>query len=629
MKNHTRHFSLLFLVVLLLRFNDPVSSAITFQGTFLQQTLLSASSLDLEGRFGSYLAMNDRFLVAGVSPEPGTCPYGHNNLIIYEKSSQGWQMFLTLSAAELPQNRLFTGPISMAENFFAVGGRDMDHQRSVVIIYLWDGKTWLYESEIIMPDLPEDCSFDGSVVMEGGRLVVGMRTATVDGIRYKGAVYIFTWDGSSWIIEQKLVYEGDFPYTNYFGYAVALNGDELFVGVPYGGGFYRGEVDVYRFKEGTWAMVQTVMASDGGDYFGYALDVCGDSLLIGAPLDFETYFEQGSAYIFEKTIDTWTQSAKLVFPDGEMGDHFGAVVAVDLDTVAIGAINYGKAGSVFVYRKPESGWIGGFHAPQKLPPEYLSLFGSSLSIRGNSLAVGSPDEYIGNEPGRGAVHIFYRGIRLQFPEELIEGEPEQDLMISLDSKPIFPVTISFSRDEQLTFSQETITFSESDWNQPQIIGVAAESDCYINDDRLVWIVPQSISDDINYNQLVFTPQRIKILEKIRFQYSEFRLEDGKKQEILFALSQPPAYPVILSAQENSYLSIRPESITIYPDGSRSEDFFEVFLRGNIEQTTSTTLILESQSEDSFYSGGRYCLRFEIEPFTFERIYLPVVNHAIK
>ena len=68
----------------------------------------------------------------------------------------------------------------------------------------------------------------------------------------------------------------------------------------------------------------------------------------------------GAVYVFSRVEGVWTQAAKLTAFDGEAYDNFGISVAVDGDTVVVGAPRNDGAGadsgSVYVFVKPTGGW---------------------------------------------------------------------------------------------------------------------------------------------------------------------------------------------------------------------------------------------------------------------------------
>lgn len=137
-----------------------------------------------------------------------------------------------------------------------------------------------------------------------------------------------------------------------FGYAVALDGDTLVVGSPYTGpSFDQGGVFVFTRTGSTWTQQAKLVAPnpDLRDWFGHAVDISGDTIVVGAPLEQSNATgingdetnnmaeSAGAAYVFVRTGNSWTKQAYLKASNTQAEDIFGASVAIDGDTIAVGA----------------------------------------------------------------------------------------------------------------------------------------------------------------------------------------------------------------------------------------------------------------------------------------------------
>ena len=134
------------------------------------------------------------------------------------------------------------------------------------------------------------------------------------------------------------------------GSSVAIDGDTLVVG---GWGF-SGHVWVFTRSGNTWTEQQQLVASDqaNGDEFGYAVDISGDTIIIGAQKEEADGTNHGSVYIFNRSGTTWSQESKL-YPSNmnyslnassdTSSVYFGADVAIDGDDIIIGMPNYDVA----------------------------------------------------------------------------------------------------------------------------------------------------------------------------------------------------------------------------------------------------------------------------------------------
>ena len=129
-------------------------------------------------------------------------------------------------------------------------------------------------------------------------------------------------------------------------------------------------------------------------------------IVVGAPGDFGGP-HIGSAYIYIHSGTTWTQQAKLMADDGVGGDRFGVTVAVDGDTVVVGAYKNDGKGSVYIYACSGTTWT----VQEKLMANdgaQDDWFGHNVAINGDKLAVGAPGVEYTDTPGNGSTYMFIR-----------------------------------------------------------------------------------------------------------------------------------------------------------------------------------------------------------------------------
>jgi len=109
----------------------------------------------------------------------------------------------------------------------------------------------------------------------------------------------------------------------------------------------------------TFTQQQKLVANDGAayDYFGASVALDGDTLVVGAYWDDDKGSDSGSVYVFVRSGTTWTQQQKLVANDGAASDRFGYSVAFDGDTLSVGAYwdddKGSNSGSVYVFALPD------------------------------------------------------------------------------------------------------------------------------------------------------------------------------------------------------------------------------------------------------------------------------------
>ena len=219
------------------------------------------------------------------------------------------------------------------------------------------------------------------------------------------------------------------PY-DHFGFAVALDGDDLLVAAPYrnktnsSGDYYGGETYAYRRDAGTWSntdalvgkirAVQPQNRAGVQDGFGNAVSINGDLIAVGAPFDSSAAVGvngnaaggpipySGAVYLFARAPSgIWQLQAFLKASNPDPFDYFGTSVSVSGTTVVVGAVGESSAatgingnqadnsargaGAVYVFT---SGAAWSQQAYLKASNAQTSdLFGWSVSLDGNDLAV--------------------------------------------------------------------------------------------------------------------------------------------------------------------------------------------------------------------------------------------------
>jgi hypothetical protein len=193
--------------------------------------------------------------------------------------------------------------------------------------------------------------------------------------------------------EYKLI-AGDGGAGDDFGFALAVSGDTVVVGAPEDDDNGDGSGSVYVFVRSGSAWTQqaklTPVGGVAGDNFGYSVAIDGDTVVIGASSDDENGVNSGSAYVFDRSGSAWTQQAKLTSGYGADGDMFGCSVAVDGNIVVVGA--YGEAnssGSIYIFEDIMGTWT----LQDRICAEYADAgdnYGYSVSISEGNIMVGAP-----------------------------------------------------------------------------------------------------------------------------------------------------------------------------------------------------------------------------------------------
>ncbi|GAB4191734.1 MAG: hypothetical protein Tsb002_20760 [Wenzhouxiangellaceae bacterium] len=202
---------------------------------------------------------------------------------------------------------------------------------------------------------------------------------------------------------------------DFFGDAIALAGDQLLVGAPNDddNGDESGSVYVYQLNGGVWQQVDKLTASDGqtDDRFGDAIAVDGNRALIGASVGNGAVADSGAVYVFEFDGLQWQETAKLTASDGGLNDRFGIAVSLAGDQALIGADGDddlgGQAGAAYRFAFDGMNW----NQQQKLlasDGDSIANFGVAVSLQPGRALIGAPgDDQIAIVSG--AAYVFEPG----------------------------------------------------------------------------------------------------------------------------------------------------------------------------------------------------------------------------
>ena len=193
-----------------------------------------------------------------------------------------------------------------------------------------------------------------------------------------GAAYVFVRDANGGWTQQAYLKQSNTEARDNFGFSCAIDGDTLVIGARWEDSNARGangdQSDNSSFNPGaayvfvrsgtTWTQQAYLKASntppfddgiDKGDAFGVAVAIDGDTIVVGAPYEDSgsrgvngdgennDVLDSGAAYVFTRNGTTWTEQAYLkqsntgITDDQGARDSFGVSVSVSGDTIAVGA----------------------------------------------------------------------------------------------------------------------------------------------------------------------------------------------------------------------------------------------------------------------------------------------------
>jgi len=293
-----------------------------------------------------------------------------------------------------------------------------------------------YETEVLLIEDSSgdfDDNFGHSVAADGDWLAVG--TPYDSGAGYlAGAVHLYKWGvGSFELIET--IRAADAVDTDVFGFDVAMDGNVLIIGSP-GNDEYAvnsGAVYVYEFSDSGASFKQKLGSGNFGiaEQFGTSVAIAGDYLLGGSPGTEVFGIQSGAVIVYEYDGGDWWYDGQLDPEVGGGGAAFGFSIDFDGTRAIVGApYSYDAAGNPFCGNAEVFTYYPGFGFDTEgtlysANPETAAAFGTSVSIDGSFLAIGSPYhnsftgkvEFFNNDSG-----LFYSIQTVVPPADLVTGD---------------------------------------------------------------------------------------------------------------------------------------------------------------------------------------------------------------
>ncbi len=401
-------------------------------GSWTQQVRLEDPAGTDNDEYGTAITIKSGYAYIG---KPGK---NAGEVMIYKKDASSWTYVTRVRGAS--KGDRFGECLATDGSTLAVGApfdnTDAGADAGSVSVFRKSAEVWTSEATLTATDAVSRDYFGSSVAIQGSRLLIG----AIRGYNSYGCGYIFE-KTTQWSQKTRLI-----PYhtstDGRSGHCVALVGDTVWVGAYHSDTYahwYAGVVNEYRLKSGVWKNTDLITAGDSGFYmnFGSALDMDGRRIVVGVPRDNSPYGETtGSVYVFIKINAEWQIEAVLMDDSPKTGENFGSavdleggclIVGIPMDvkmSTTPGDLTLYRYGSVTCFRKAAKGWA----AEAKMRPKILSAsdndhFGSSISLRGDTVLIGAPvySTTPFNSPGAGFLFSKVNGTWVQQARLMVAG----------------------------------------------------------------------------------------------------------------------------------------------------------------------------------------------------------------
>lgn len=429
-------------------------------GTFTQAALLTASDGVAGNRLGESVAYSGTTILAGAPLGDAPTPADSGAAYVFTGSAASWTEQAKLVANDPLANARFGHSVDLADNSAAIGAPGWTSNQGRAYVFVRAGTTWSQQQRLDAGNTNAN-QMGSSVAIRGDQVAVGA-SETTEPLSTQGAVRLFARSGGTWTLEQSIlgpislarlglgvrlfddggtpallastgndlisgstgievvrtyrrsgsaptpfVPAGDLTRARstqqaFFGAVVAADGDLAVVGMPFArnaNGNAAGAAYVYARSGSQWTLRGAVTGNSAPFVtanLGSAVAISGSTIALGAPMETSPNGGSGCAYVYTIASTSIDLQQRICIDNvTASGQSFGRSLSLDGDTLAVGAPftfnpplsdNFGR---VFVYTRSGSTWTKQQEIVDASPPATSDDFGNQVILRGDAVVIGS------------------------------------------------------------------------------------------------------------------------------------------------------------------------------------------------------------------------------------------------
>ncbi|MFZ0229570.1 MAG: FG-GAP repeat protein, partial [Mycobacterium sp.] len=319
-------------------------------GKWSQKAELTADDGVAGDDFGMAVAVSGTTAVVGSSVHPySSKSLGAGAAYVFVESDEKWPQTAKLTANNGMEGDAFGASVAISGGTAVIGAPQHPYMskspgQGAAYVFAGSGANWPQQMELDPASASEpkpNDRFGFSVGISGSTAVVGAPQHPYNSgtsTEGPGAAYVFGKSGVKWI-QQTVLGAPDGANGDRFGRSVAISGSTVIAGAPQhtvGMNNKQGASYVFTKSGKTWNLTpKELTAPDGaaGDYFGVSVAISGKTAMAGAEYHkVAGKQDQGEAYIFSESGETWGPPEELTADDGVAYDYFGYSVAISGST---------------------------------------------------------------------------------------------------------------------------------------------------------------------------------------------------------------------------------------------------------------------------------------------------------
>lgn len=314
---------------------------------WLREARLEPLTTNVHDGYGVDVGASGDLVVIGA---PGDSNFGvmeKGAVYVYRHELFEWELEQILHLPTGQQADGFGRSVAVEGSTIVVGspGREQGPVANAggVYVYEFDGASWSLQQELSF-DLDAQLFFGTQVDISGDAICVSAPYADVGSHTDAGEISVYRRSGPTWILEDK--FRALSANDNHrVGTELAIHGDVLVAAADIPAmASRRGYATVFRFDGTQWNEEQTLRNSDVpfdyNDEFGAAVAVHGEEIFIGAPnTDLQNFTVRGVALLYQFRDNQWVRAAQLKHPSPDIVSEYGISCALNSERLVVASEN--------------------------------------------------------------------------------------------------------------------------------------------------------------------------------------------------------------------------------------------------------------------------------------------------
>jgi hypothetical protein len=296
--------------------------------------------------FGAPVAIDGDWIVIG-APRPSTfcCTTGRVQVLRRDEAGTPaeldddlWVVVTTLNP-DFEMSPHFGASADIDDDLIVVGAPGGEFDPGRAYVFKWNGDEWTGLQTIVPSGTEPGDQFGDRVAVSGGVVAVSAPRETYACPAFgqcQGSAYVFRREGVTWMEEAKLFSSttpGMGGFVSAYDTKIAAGG--------------WGVVHIFRYTLMDWTQEAILESGDPfAQGFGLSVALADDTIVVGAPNDYEQGNHTGAAYVFRRESGAWIKENKLSANDLTPSSSLGRRVALDGDWAVVGP----WGGRAYVYR---------------------------------------------------------------------------------------------------------------------------------------------------------------------------------------------------------------------------------------------------------------------------------------